>query len=387
MNYLGKANASDLEELIPLLDDVFFSESENPRMRFNTILPKLYKPVYSPCENNVIVRDGGDIKAAIGLYYDTVYSAGKVLRVGGIGNVAVSKDSRGKGYMIDCMNYALEEMKALNTDYSVLGGDRQRYGYFGYEPVGFNYRFVIDKTNMKHVFSADEKKDFRAVEITPDDKDILGQVGSLYRSAPYHYERCNEKLYDILRSWDSFPYAVFEGEKFVGYFVTDYERKDVREIEAVNRGDILNMVACVMETLNTGSVGFNVPPFEIEKAEFLARICCDSRIHNTEMINIFNFGRFIDAFLSLKAQSGYSVADGTLTVLIHGVKRDENLEVCVSCGKVSVTETDKTPDLELGHSEAIRMLCALFSQKRTALPAFAQTWFPLHFFAHSLDAV
>ena len=78
MNYLGKANASDLEELIPLLDDVFFSESENPRMRFNTILPKLYKPEYSPCENNVIVRDGGDIKAAIGLYYDTVYSAGKV---------------------------------------------------------------------------------------------------------------------------------------------------------------------------------------------------------------------------------------------------------------------------------------------------------------------
>ena len=387
MTYLGKANAADLAELIPMLDEVFFSESENPRMRFNTILPKLYKPEYSPCENNIIVRENEAIKAAVGLYYDTVYVGSKSLTVGGIGNVAVANDSRGKGYMVDCMNFAIEEMKALNTDFSVLGGDRQRYGYFGYEPVGFNYKFSINKTNIKHVFNSDNKKDFRAVELKSDDTEILAAIGKLYRSRPCRYERPDSKLYDILLSWDSVPFAVYEGERFVGYFVTDYDRKNVREIDTVSLDDTLDTVVCIMNALGVDSVGFSTPPYMLEKAEYLARICCDSAIYNTEMLNIFNFGRFIDAFLSLKSASGTVLGDGKFTLLVHGIKRDENITITVNGGKVSVEQTDNAPDLELEHNEAVRMLCALFSQRRTGLPAFAQSWFPLPFFGHTIDGV
>ena len=133
----GKVNSEEREQLLAMLDDVFFIEDKpETRRNFLELLPKLYKEEYDPCANNFTVTEDGEIKAAVGLYYDDAVAAGRKLKAAGIGNVAVTRDCRGKGYMIDCLNRAIEDIKSSGADYSVLGGHRQRYGYFGYEPAG-----------------------------------------------------------------------------------------------------------------------------------------------------------------------------------------------------------------------------------------------------------
>ena len=97
--YKGRCKKEDTKQLLDMLDDVFFAEDGGePEIRFIELLPKLYKDEYEPAYNNVIVSEDGVIKAAVGCYPMEVRAAGRQLKVLGIGNVAVAKDSRRKGY-------------------------------------------------------------------------------------------------------------------------------------------------------------------------------------------------------------------------------------------------------------------------------------------------
>ena len=114
--YKGRGKKEYTKQLIEVLDDVFFfDDEETPRRDFMSLLPKLYKDEYEPAYNNLVVMEGEDIKAAIGLYPLKFVAAGRELKVSGIGNVAVTRDSRGKGYMIDRLNACLDIMKADGT--------------------------------------------------------------------------------------------------------------------------------------------------------------------------------------------------------------------------------------------------------------------------------
>ena len=59
----------------------------------------------------------------------------------------------------------------------------------------------------------------------------------------------------------------------------------------------------------------------------------------------------------------------------------------VSGGEVTVEKTDKTPDVELGHHEAVRFLYSLYSKERRELDSAAKQWFPLPLYCSHFDAV
>lgn len=59
----------DEKELIAALDDIFFSEE--PHNNFMDLLPKLYKDKYNCGEKNLIIKEDGVIKAAVGCFPST----------------------------------------------------------------------------------------------------------------------------------------------------------------------------------------------------------------------------------------------------------------------------------------------------------------------------
>ncbi len=385
--YKGRCPENLTAHLLDVLNDVFFSE--DPATNFLDLLPKLYKDRYNPAYNNLIIAEDGVIKAAVGCFPSNACVAGRELNILGIGNVAVAKDSRSKGYMIELMNDSIEIMKNDNYDYSLLGGQRQRYGFFGYDPVGSEYRFLIDKGNIRRVLGEERKSKFTARKVTTDDTAILGRIKELYDSLPFRIEREENRLFDILCSWKNIPYAVFEGDEFKGYFcVTPGEFNHIAEARTVNIADMLELFLCVLETKNAEGTSLNVPLFDTELCDFMAKNCGGLSIGTPDMINIFNFGRFTEAFLALKA-TRMKLCEGELTLLIHGMKRDERITVKVD-GKnnVTVSETEKEADVELEHREAINFICGLFSKKRNEMKAdYAQSWFPVDFYSYSLDNV
>ncbi len=384
--YKGRGTREDEKELLEVLDDVFFSEDDEATKRnFLELLPSLYKKQYNPGYNNVIIKEDGEIKAAIGCYPREVTAAGRKLKVMGIGNVAVAKDSRRKGYMIELMDLAVDIMKNEDYDYSLLGGDRQRYGYFGYEPIGSAQRFSIDRNNINHVAGKDFETTFTAKEVTEADTETVGKILELYKSLPYYMNRTRENCLDVLRSWRSVPYAAFENGEFKGYFAVQ-KFGGLLEIKAVNVEDTISLILCAMKIIGSESVSFTVPVFDTEFCDYMIKICSGASISPADMINVFNFKKFIEAFLAIKAQR-MNLCSGTLNILIHGYKRDEKLAITVDGKNVTVTETEAKPDVELEHHRAIDMLGGMFSKERNSLPAYAQGWFPLDFFAYGQDNV
>ena len=384
--YKGICPYEDEAELIKMLDEVFFADDPpETRTNFMELLPKLYKKQYNPAASNVVVKENGVLKAAVGGYASEVSAAGRRLRVYGIGNVAVSKDSRRKGYMIDCMNMALDIMKKEDFDYSLLDGQRQRYGFFGFEPAGCACNFRINAGNIRRILGADAKSPFTAREITESDGEIIKKIKALNESLPFYPVRSEKSYLDIIRNWSGIPYAVFEGELFKGYFVA-HKSGSLLEIKATDTSDMLGIVMCAMDVIGKDSVSFTLPQFDTQACEYMAKICDGMSLCNVEKLNILNYGRFIDAFLAVKAQR-MKLCPGSVKLLIHGCKRDENLLVSVSGSEVSVTEIDGEPDVELSHGDAIRFLTGLVSEQRFSLPSFAQNWFPLDFYSYSLDNV
>ena len=182
--YKGRCPENLTRHLIEVLDDVFFSR--DPNTRFLPLLPKLYKNQYNPAANNLIIAEDNVIKAAIGCFPSTVNVAGKQLRNLGIGNVAVARDSRSKGYMIELMNDSIEIMKNEDYDYSLLGGQRQRYGFFGYDPIGSEYRFLINQGNIRRIIGEERKSKFTARQIMPEETELLAKIKALHESLPFY---------------------------------------------------------------------------------------------------------------------------------------------------------------------------------------------------------
>lgn len=384
--FKGRCPKEYTDHLIDTLDDIFFFEDdEETKRNFRDLLPKLYKEQYNPAYNNLVVMEDDKVKGAVGLYPFEATAAGRKLRVGGIGNVGVTRDCRGKGYMKDCMNMSLDEMIKDNTDYSLLGGHRQRYAYFGFEQCGPEYDFNIDMRNIRHCIGKDAKTTFTAREIKPEDKELLAKTIELYKRSPYTIDRNEDNVYDILASWRSVPYAAFEGDEFKGYFVLQ-KFGGIHEICPVNIEDTLNLIMCIMETIDKDSVSFSVPFYKPEMCAYMTKYCGGWDVSHSEMINILNYGRFIEAFLAVKAKT-VKLCSGSLVLLIHGYKQDERIEITVNGEDVKVCETTKDADLEVEHLEAIRLVASLFSESRLTLPAFAQNWFPVYFSTENQDNV
>lgn len=381
--FKGLGTKSDEKHLIEVLDEVFFSEEET---RFLTLLPKLYKEKHNPAEHNILIKEDGVIKAAVGCYPINVTAAGKKLRIMGIGNVAVAKDCRRKGYMIELMNEALKMMIEEGYDYSLLGGQRQRYEYFGYVPAGSAFNFTINKGNISRLRDGNTETPFTAKLLEEGDAETIAKIKALYDKMPFRADRSEEDMFDILNSWKCKPYVVREGDEFKGYFVMNDSSGYLAEVKVLNVEETLEFLLCIMETANNESVSFTVPIYDTEMCDFMSKRACGMVGCHVEQLNIFNYEKFIEAFLTIKVQR-INLCSGTLNVLVHGYAKDEMLAITVDGKSVTVTQTDAAPDVELDRLEAIAFFAGNYAVKRLALPAFAQNWFPVDFFMHGQDNV
>ncbi len=378
----GKPEQRD--ELLKMLDLTFgFNEGDT---QFINLLPKLYKEQYRPAENNIILDVDGDMRAAVGLYYNTLTVCDQKLKVGGIGNVAVHPEHRGKGYMQFCMLLALDEMKQNMTDISCLGGARQRYEHFSYEPAGIQCHFTYTEDNVTRTLGKGRKSKFTAVAIKENDTAVFEEISTIYNKKPFRAIRTVDMMYDILRTWKANPYAVFEGDEFKGWFALNQDMDYVFEIGYKNEVDIQEIILSTLETSEKRKIKVAVPPFDTPLCRYLALNCEVCDFGHAEQFTILCYENVIRAFLKLKA-TYQKLPDGELKVFIQGEKLPEQLKITVKDNNVTVEETDEKPDIVLKHLEAMRFFGSHYSERRHEAPAFCNAWFPLPLYGYSLDNV
>ncbi len=370
------------EELLKLLNLSFdFDDGES----FEVLLPKLYKDKYHPAKNNIILDVNEEMRAAVGVYYDTLDVCGEKLKLAGIGNVAVHPDHRRNGYMQFCMLLALDEMKQNMTDLSALGGGRQRYGYFGYEPMGIKYSFFYKKYNHEKTFGKDRKSKYCTKALLETDTDLIEQAVRIYKSRIFSANRNTDNMFDVLLTWSAIPYAVTDNNELKGWFCLGGDG-GVLELFYKNSEDIPELLLSLFETTQKKEVTIKVPSFDTELCKYMSNVAEAYSVDHAEQFNIFSYENVIRVFLKLKA-TYTNLEDGEIKLFIAGCKLPEQLKITVKDNIVTVAETSEEPDFVLKHQEALQIIGALYSEKRNKLPSVCQNWFPLPIFNYEIDAV
>lgn len=377
--YKGPATGRcDNESLVGFLNYVFGMNETG--MNFYRLLPKLYKPEYHPEEYNYVVIEDGSLCAAAGAYPFGLNIAGETLKGAGIGNVAVHPMHRGKGYMIDCMKMALDEVVKNGADFAVLGGRRQRYSYFGFEPGGVVGEFSLSRHNMQHAFGeADSDTGYTVRELSAEDLDELDNIKALLDRRDYCPVRDNASYFDILSSWCSKIYTVADAAgKFAGYFIYggDDGETAVMELDCTEPDRAEHVLRKCFETVGKDTVTVYMPEFNVTFYDLLSDIAEGVTLANTEHYSVYNYKKVINSTLKLKAGCA-RLCDGELSVEIDGFAGKEKLLISVRNGEPSVCEFDGKCDLKFNHRQAMGVFFGLLVPEKRMLPGFATGWFPL----------
>ncbi len=374
----------DHEDLIDFLNYVFTMNGHD--RGFYRLLPKLYRPDRLPEQYQHVVTEDGKLRGAVGAFPIEIEVMGESLTAAGIGNVAVHPFHRGKGYMKDCMKMAMDNAVKEGKDFAVLGGRRQRYAYFGFESAGVCAKFDLDGTNLRHCFgSPANTTGYTVKQLKETDEADIAAIEALVRSRPSHPVRPADRVFDIMRSWESKVCAIYDDKgEFAGYFLCNGEGTTVHELDCVSADKMEGCVRAMHDFCGAEGQHITIPLYLGELYDFLTGLCESYNIGHSENTCVLHYEKVLRACLRLRCATD-ALCDGSFTALIHGIAGDEKLRIAVENGEAIVEKFDGECDLELSHLEAMRTFFSLHSPQKKQLPAACAAWFPLHLYVPEID--
>jgi len=391
-----RAGSEDFNEIVDLANYVF--SHNGGRVDFPSLLPKLYKEQYGTSRHHCIAREDGRIRAIVGAFPIPMEVAGEKLLVCGIGTVCVHPYRRSTGYMKALMQMAHDDMKASGADFGCLGGQRQRYQYFGYDLCGQMFHFNLNKTNVRHCHGRDFASpfDFRLMDAADT---ALQRCLDWFNRRPAHAVRDLDRFYDTVCSWNFLLWGIELNGKLVGYLTASKNGDEVHEVVMEEERDLADILSAWLVAKGLDHLEIEVPPFDQKGIASLSGICESMHLAPAHNIAVFNFPNTVRAFAKLKA--GYTVLpEGSLVLAIEG---RTPFRITVLAGTVTVEETVDAANLELSYMGALAFLFGPFGG--VAAPAYesactvgqagwsereralARAWFPLPLFFEESDNV
>lgn len=119
---------------------------------------------------------------------------GSLIPTGGITAVATHPDYRNSGVMSSLMSFAEEKMLGEPYVVSVLGGDRSRYGHFGWEQVGLRGEMRYNTTYLLAI----PDSSVSPIQIYPENNSCLDQLMQMNANAEIKLTRTKDQLKVIL---------------------------------------------------------------------------------------------------------------------------------------------------------------------------------------------
>lgn len=365
---LRRLQTKDYDELIALLNTVF-TRQNGFAMDFEKVLPKMCVRDDGHMGMHFGVFEDGKLVACIGVYpLDTVI-AGQPLRFSTMGNIATHWDYTGRGYMTKLIERAQQELEAIGADAARLGGNRQRYGRYGFESCGQLLRLSFNKKTLLNRFP--DATPITFAEIHKDDTDTLTFCADLYNENAIAVTRTPAACYPVLTAWEYRPYLCLADGKPVGYL--SVKGGDVAEIFALDTKYFTDIL-CAWQRQNDTNLTFALQPHMTEKIRLFSAISDSMQLCAPSQFQIRNWPAVVSACLKLKA-THCPLPDGELTLAIQDYG---TLRIFVEAGKTGCEQTDKVPQLTLDRLQAARYLFGPLPPEYTAdAGPLARQWFPL----------
>lgn len=374
-----------LEELLAFGDRIF-GEDVQPG-GFAALLPKLAGEHGIPPEQYRVIRENGVLRAMLLAQPIVLRVGGEALKGRYIGSVSVDPESRNRGYMQLLLTKIREEMREEGCQFSALGGQRQRYGYAGFEVAGMEMHCDLTRANVKHAYRNVSDDGIRILPLGPDDP-LLGEAYALSAARTHGADRTEAGFYDLLRSWRGEPYALRIQGEFGGYLSVVREGSQVRVQEMLLAGTpfLPAVYQACMNYFEAETLSFGLDLSDRKALEELCDVCEGYQLSFNHSYSILEFAPVVRGLLRQK-QTYAGFTDGQVPFDVEG----ERFTVRVSDGVPEVS--DEEPDaaeepIALTRRQAMQWMfsplsCALRFPEQERVPA---DWFPLPLYLSPLDA-
>ena len=177
------ARQAEFAEALDFIDQVF-RPGQAGRFVLKRNYPHAYRPEYA--RRILLQRDQGNIVGCLAIHPLTIRMAEARLVAGGIGAVGTDPQRRGEGIMGRLLQAADTHMRRAGYPLSVLWGDRQRYGWFGWEKGGIRNSFTLCSRQLGRPSAAERR--LRLEHFVPSPA-LCRRLQRLERSQPYGVER------------------------------------------------------------------------------------------------------------------------------------------------------------------------------------------------------
>jgi predicted acetyltransferase len=366
---------------------------------FKSLLPKLYQPDDRHMQAHYAIKRGGRIRAVIGHYPMRLIAGRFNLSASGIGAVSTHPDERQSGLMRKIMQEICADQDREQIALSVLGGQRQRYGYFGYERSGTSMTFSLNKTNLRHGLSDRTPGQIRFERLKSDSVDhaLLRTIKSWHDRQVIHIDRPEEDFLTILSSWQAHIWlARAADDRLIGYLVSDRDDAAVSEWLTADPADTLALAAGWVDQSASGTVVFAVSPWQISGIAALEPLAETVRIDPSYQYRINDWPQVLCSLLEVKNRLS-PLPEGSIRL---AVTRSDQLNVFelslaggrASCAVVPATGVEHILDqltatrLVLGPLPP-GLVCPELAGLQTAAGRLFAAWFPLPLFWPQPDCV
>ena len=356
------ARPGEDDEILDLINAVF-SQKARPH-DFARLIPKVYAhPGFFRL--HAVAEVDGRIRGTVAMLPIEVQMGRDAvpLRGGYIGSVSVHPRFEKQGHMRALMAMQVEQARKMGLDFMALGGQRQRYEYFGFAKGGMGFLFSVNAANVRHAL-----KDAVPVTIEPfpDDPEALY---ALFAAQPCRCLRPRELFYDSLCTYGSTPWAIRDqAGELAGYLVASGD--DI--VELTLRDEALLTGVCRAWLENRKSCTVHCPGWNVARAAALNAFAEGCQVSDFQLIRVLNWENTLGTALSFRCAS---------TPLPEGrrVIRVENAGAWaleVRNGKTQVSPSEDEPDLCLTEKQAASLFFSPLALVTVRDPLL-RCWLPL----------
>jgi len=371
MTEYRKARTDEQEAYLDLANYVFnYTYGEHD---FEKQCPKVYSPnVDSSRMHRVAVDENGKIRGSIALLTDEAKVCGVTLKTGYIGTVCVHPKSRGEGHMKRIMADWQKEMEDEGYDLAILTGQRQRYAYYGYVMGGTSVKYTINPTNIRHAL---RDVDVSGLSFAPlfETHGWREHALALNNSRPFHVNRENRPLEDVLVTFCHSALAVMKGTKRIGYLVVRTKTGDISEIGLDTPEILPAVIKAYIAFSQKEEIEITVPEYDIFANDCLSSFAEKESFTSSGNYNIINYANVLRAYLTLKNEK-IPISHGEFQAVLNG----QSVTATVSENGVTVTEEAGDGAIRLDKADADKLLLTRHGQSiEVSVP---KDWFPLPIF-------
>ncbi|MBR6568875.1 MAG: GNAT family N-acetyltransferase [Clostridia bacterium] len=370
------ATPQEMPKVIDFIDLVF-SQAAGPH-DFAKLIPKVYGDGHDFSAIHAIALEDGEIRGCVAMLPFDMTIAGQKLRVGYVGSVSVHRLSRGAGHMKKLMHMQIEKAKADGIDMLALGGQRQRYGYFGFSPVGGAYSYTITRSNVRHALKEVDASGFTFEPLTAENS---AYAYDLYQAQPVCGSRSVDNFAEIALTFNAQGWLVKCNGSNAGYLIARNDHKGIREIVMEDESQFAAVFKAWMTAHELRSLEVGAAPYHMALNRTLSSFAEGYNLTQDGYMLCHDYASTIRSWMTLQ-NSLKALSEGS----VHLGIADRVLHIEVADGAVNVEYSNAPADIQLTAAEADQVLFGFnryyAPETSAAIPA---DWFPLPLSIPSVD--